>query len=305
MRIGPIYIEKMLPGELDGTLDPRDYGFEVIKDTRPEEEALRGAAQLYRSTRARTGTEMPKLDHLLELQTYDPEPARQLAAKHEALQYPYICEFGGATLTIDEGVFVPTLTKVSSFLLRNVDFKPGETVLDAFAGSGAFGVIAALRGSEAVSFDNSEAAASCAQKNAEQNNVAEQVKVRLGTLREAITPAETFDLITANPPLIPSNPQKPLESALFDNGLQTTTDFIAALPELLAKHGRCYLATSDVIDRNNYKVDIAKLCRDNGLAFSTVDQLHLLYESYRIHKITRRTPMTGIKTLLRKAAKIL
>lgn len=142
-------------------------------------------------------------------------------------------------------------------------------------------------------------------KNAEQNNVAEQVDVRLGSLHKAISPEETFDLIIANPPLIPGNPERPLESALFDKDLQTTTDFIAALPDLLAKHGRCYLATSDVIDRDNYKVDIAKLCRNNSLAISTVAQIHLSYESYRVHKITRRTPMTGVKTLLQKAAKIL
>lgn len=165
MRIGNLYIERPLPGELDGTLNPEDYGFEVIKVT-PEEmdEAERRQPEFLRRVRINSGVDHPGWAEVLNRQPFDPEPARQLAAKHEALNYPYICEFGGATLTIDEGVFVPTLTKVSPFLLKNVDFKPSEKVLEAFAGSGAFGINAALKGSEVVCFDNSEAAVACAQK---------------------------------------------------------------------------------------------------------------------------------------------
>jgi methylase of polypeptide subunit release factors len=283
-------ITHALPGELDGTLDPRDYGFDVIREKpiSPEEADLR-VADLYRRARALSGVDIPKLDPYLTLLPYDSEPAKALVAKHEQLRYPYQCDFGIADLEVDEGVFCPTLTNASPFLFEHVNFKPGERVLDAFAGSGAFGVNAALLGAETVvSFDISAEAIACTRKNAVRNSVASCLEARKGTLGTAITPGETFDLVIANPPLIPGTPTESLETALFDDGLQATTDLIASLPYLLTKDGRCYLLTSDVIDREGYKFDIAKLCRQNGLKISTAAQLHREYESYRVHKIERR-----------------
>lgn len=264
--------KRPLPGEFEGTLDP---------DLR--------VADLYRRARARTDVEIPELNGFLAMQPYDQGAARALLAKHEALEYPYHCRFGVAELEIDEGVFCPTLTNASPFLYKSVDFKPGERVLDAFAGSGAFGVNAALRGAEVVSFDVSPEAVACAAKNARLNGVAERSAVRLGTLEQTIVPGETFDLIIANPPLVPGEPDRSLETALFDPGLQATTEFIAALPGLLAQNGRCYLLTSDVIERQGYDCDIGELCRSNGLKVSIVAQLHRDYESYRVHKIEHRS----------------
>ena len=284
-----IRIERPLPGEWEGTLDPREYGFGVISEEplSPQEEDLRRAA-FYRAVRARSGLDIPSLNPYLARQPYDPDPAEKLLAKHDALAYPYTCMFGDAELKIDEGVFCPTLTNASPFLLSAVDFKPGERVLDAFAGSGAFGVHAALQGADVVSFDSSDRAVACARKNAALNDVSDAVDVRHGTLSQTITPGEKFDLIIANPPLVPGEPSETLEVAVFDPGLQATVDFIAALPELLARRGRCYLLTSDVIDRDGYKFDIASLCQTNGLKMSVVAQLHREYESYRVHKIEKR-----------------
>ena len=131
-----------------------------------EEMNLR-VAKLVRQTRANSLTfeTTPREMSLLNLQPFDPEPARQLAARHEALPEPYECRFDDwIDLTIDRGVFCPTLTKVTPFLYKVVDFKPGERMLDAFAGSGLFGVVAGLLGQTAVSFDTSPAAVACAQK---------------------------------------------------------------------------------------------------------------------------------------------
>lgn len=40
-------ITRILPDELEGEVNPRDYGFYVILVTRTGEEAILGAAQLY------------------------------------------------------------------------------------------------------------------------------------------------------------------------------------------------------------------------------------------------------------------
>jgi methylase of polypeptide subunit release factors len=301
MRFGPLHIERPLPGEFEGTLDPRDYGFEVIPVEQTNEELQQGAAELYRQARMNFGVQHPRLDALLAIQPYNPEPAEILLARHEALEYPYACEFGQAELTIDRGVFCPTLTEVSPFLLEHTVFKPGQRVLDAFTGSGAFAVNAALMGCEVVGFDKSEEAVACARRNAEQNGVADKVDIRTGTLAETMTAEDTFDLIIANPPPIPGNPEGPLAGALFDKELKATSEFIAALPGLLAKHGRCLLLTSDVIDRASHKVDIAQACHDNKLAMEITAQLHYPYESYRIHTIERETLSTRLRPVAQRA----
>lgn len=257
----------------------------------PPMEMHLAALPFYRQARA-TGQERgitfpsQHVDDLLVLQAFDPQPAQLLLERQSALAYPYSCNFGIADLVIDEGVFCPTLTSVSPFLLESVEFKPGERALDAFAGSGGFGVNAALYGAEAVvSFDTSAKAVACCEKNAARNNVSDVLQVRHGTMQETLAEGETFDLIIANPPLIPGEPANPGEEALFDGGLGATRDFIARLPHHLTKEGRCYLLTSDVIDRRGYEVDIAGICRDVGLGATTIAELHRSYESYRVHKI--------------------
>jgi methylase of polypeptide subunit release factors len=218
------------------------------------------------------------------VQGYDAAPAIALLKKHALLQYPYLCTFGKARLIIEKDVFCPVLTNVSPFLLKNVDFKPGEHVLDAFAGSGAFGVNAALYNAKVTAFDTSLRAINCTQQNAQLNGVSERIEARLGTLDETILPDETFELIIANPPLLDGTPSDELEATLFDEGLLATKDFISALPKLLSSNGRCYLVTSDVIERDgNY--DVNKVCHRLGLEATTVARLHLGYESYGVHRI--------------------
>jgi methylase of polypeptide subunit release factors len=297
------FIGRVLPGELDGTLDPRDYGFEVIRDETPLEDRLVGAAALYQQVLHRTGTESPRLDELLKLLPYDPEPARLLIEKNEALPNPYGCRFGDAELETDRGVFSPTLTNVSPFLFKNVVVRPGERVLDAFAGSGAFAINAALGGAKAVAYDISPAAVACAKKNARKNNVSENVEVRQGTLHEVIAPSEQFDVVIANPPLVPGDPQNPLEQALFDDGLAATKELVAALPSLLTKGGRCYLSTSSVIERNLFNIDIEQICHENGLAIETIAKLHRPYESYRVHRIEHPSFATRRRAIARRIAR--
>lgn len=217
---------------------------------------------------------------------FDPEPARRLIAKHDALTYPYRCTFGGAKLIIQETVFCPTLTNASPLLLRGTYYRPGERVLDMFSGSGAFGIIAAMKGAQnVVTVDISDSAVACAEANAELNGVSDRVEVRKGTLGECVAPDETFDLIIANPPLLPGEPTDPLSAAIFDPGLQATLDLVAALPAHLAEGGRCSLITSDVLGR--YGHDIGSLCAKYGLVSSSPAGADLGYESYAVHEITR------------------
>jgi methylase of polypeptide subunit release factors len=216
---------------------------------------------------------------------YDRVPAQALVARHAALTFPFQCEFGGATLDIEEGVFCPTLTNASPLLLEAVDFRPGERVLDAFAGSGAFGIVAARNGArQVVAFDISPTAVRCALHNAQLNGVEGTVEVREGTMDACVAGKEIFDLIIANPPLLPGRQTGPLGVALFDPHLNATIAFIKALRTHLSPNGRCYLLTSNVADRCG--VDIERLCFQSGLVSEIAKKRDTGYESYRVHRLT-------------------
>jgi methylase of polypeptide subunit release factors len=232
------------------------------------------------------GVPAATLQLLRDQAAIDLDPARKLIAKHEGLSYPFRCEFGGARLLVTEGVFCPTLTNASPLLLDALDFRPHEHVMEAFAGSGAMGILAALHGaSSVVLVDTSAVAVSCALANAELNGVADRVAGRVGTVVSTAKPAEMFDLIIANPPLLPvSAAVGVLTGALFDPGLASTFEFIDLLPQLLKPAGRCYLLSSSVADLAGYDLD-GRLAKNNLVA-SIASKADFGYESYRVHKLT-------------------
>lgn len=214
----------------------------------------------------------------------DSKPAQRLIEKHKQLEYPYQCTFGGADLIIEEGVFCPTLTNASSLLLKAIDFLPNEKVLDVFAGSGAFGIIAAMHGSEVVTVDTFDKAVYNTVKNAARNDVSEKVDARHGTMAECLASAEKFDLIVANPPLLPGEPEDRLAAAIFDPGLAATVAFINLLPQHLAEAGRAYLITASALLRFGYDIDA--ICEENNLDNQRVAYLDLAHETYEVHRIT-------------------
>lgn len=215
--------------------------------------------------------------------TYDPTPAHALLDRHAKGGYPRMRQFGRAQLLIEQGVFDPTLTHVSPFLLRAVKFTKGARTLDMFSGSGAFAINAALNGLPSLAIDNSPAAVRCARHNAALNQVTSMVDVRLGTLTSCLDITDRFDLVIANPPLLPGMPDSPLAAAIFDPGLQATIQFIEQLGRHLSPAGRCYLLTSDVIERLGHDVD--RLCHGNGLVSSIIEKADFGYETYRVHLI--------------------
>jgi SAM-dependent methyltransferase len=187
-----------------------------------------------------------------------------------------------------ESVFCPTFTNASPLLLDAIDFRESELVLDAFAGSGAFAINAALRGNAAVSIELDSAAHASGVRNARLNRVDDVVDARCGAVSRSIHYEESFDLIIANPPLLPFHGTGPLAKAMFDPGLSATMDFLAIIRRHLAVEGRGYLLTSDVLDRCGYDFD--RLCFENNLVTDTVVEAHFGYETYRVHRITRRWP---------------
>lgn len=60
-------IEKTLPGELEGRVNPEDYGFDVIREEPPDaQESARRVARLYKQALERTGMVMPAIERYLD-----------------------------------------------------------------------------------------------------------------------------------------------------------------------------------------------------------------------------------------------
>jgi hypothetical protein len=69
-----IKLAKALPGELEGDIDPEDYGFEVIKEEPPsEEETAERVGRLYAQAKERTGVVIPQLEEFLRSTGHSPE----------------------------------------------------------------------------------------------------------------------------------------------------------------------------------------------------------------------------------------
>jgi release factor glutamine methyltransferase len=120
-------------------------------------------------------------------------------------------------LRIGSHVLVP---KFGSLLLaRHLPLGEGDVVLDLGAGAGLIGILAARRGHRVVATDVVAACCECTRSNALLNGVADLVEVRTGDLFAPVA-GETFDLIAANPPQMPTPPGREWDDALSrtDNG---------------------------------------------------------------------------------------
>lgn len=218
---------------------------------------------------------------------FDTGPAQRLLDAHAQLQYPHRITFGEALLDIEDGAFCPTLTNTSPFLLDYLSVAPGMRVLDVFSGSGAFAIVAALRGADVTAIDLSPVAVACTRRNAVLNGV--QVNAIEGTLAIAQQQAG-FDLVIANPPLLPGTPTTLLEAALFDPDYRGTLEFLESLPGLLAPDGHGLLLLSDVFGRSGLVLD--ELVLPLGMAATILGEKNVGYETYRVHRL-RHAPSNG------------
>lgn len=154
-----------------------------------------------------------------------------------------------------------------------------------FSGSGALAFIASHNASRVLGIDISPRAIEYARINAQRLGLNEKVTFRQGSMWSALDPDEKFDVIFANPPLLPVEPENLLEMALADSPeMRLTQEFIRGIPQHLLPIGRAFMAFSDAckVYVGNSVEFVYSLANATNLDMSIKAEWNVGYEVYRI-----------------------
>jgi len=159
--------------------------------------------------------------------------------------WPSLPHPGYATVPADQ---VMGIGRDSRLLARCTTPRTFRSALDLCTGSGIHAVLASAHAQRVLAVDSSPRAARCARFNAQVSG-ATNIDVAIGDLFEAAR-GESFDLITANPPFVPS----PLDTLKFRDGGPSGEDtqkrIVSGLPLHLAPSGIAQMVT-ELGERND------------------------------------------------------
>jgi hypothetical protein len=159
--------------------------------------------------------------------------------------WPKLPHPGCANVPYDQ---VMSIGADSRWLARVTTRRPVGTTLDICTGSGVHALLAASNSQRVLAVDISPRAARCARINVLASGAA-NVEIAVGNLFEHVK-GKRFDLITANPPFVPS----PVDSLRFRDGGHSGDDIqrriVAGLPHHLAPGGIAQIVT-ELGERDN------------------------------------------------------
>jgi release factor glutamine methyltransferase len=149
--------------------------------------------------------------------------------------------FGGLSIAFDHRIIEPrpwtvAQSRWASALIERVPVGP---VLEVCCGAGHIGLLAAQGNNrEFIQVDVDPVACEYAALNASAAGMAERVSVRCGPMDEVLAAGETFALIIADPPYLPtaSVTRFPEDPPIAIDGGQQGFDLIADCLDLINKH---------------------------------------------------------------------
>jgi methylase of polypeptide subunit release factors len=160
-----------------------------------------------------------------------------------------------------------------------------------FTGSGAIGLFAARDAKRVIGVDISQKAIQCARENASALDLGSKTQFRRGNLWDVVGDTETFDVITANPPLLPAIPEDPLEETVADSPLMSNTRaFINGTSSHLKENGVAYMTFSSACKPlvGNPLKFISQVANRARLELTVKAEWDVGYEIYRILKMRRK-----------------
>lgn len=222
----------------------------------------------------------------------DLKPLELLIKKHNLHKGKYSTVFKGIEIIVFPGVLNPSYTKVSGFLSDNIEIPEGAKVLDVFCGSGALGLTHAKSARNILGLDISKKAISCAKENAKKLGFSGKTEYRVSDVFNNIKSKEKFDIIIANPPLLPINPRTEFEKNFADSDeMEINKKFVAGCKDYLEDCGVVYVTTSTasniLLDDGTTEDIVINVAKKYGLKFEIIAELDAGYEIYRVIKLRK------------------
>jgi len=194
---------------------------------------------------------------------------------------------GGAPLLYRSQLKIGKCTEVyepdddTLLLLRCLEVKYGQRVLEMGCGTGFLSLHMAMEGAEVTCADSNPLAVECARENAERNGL--EMRVVLSVLFSKIE--ERYDLIVFNPPYLPVRDQGLLAEAWSggEGGLEVLGEFLNRAPRFLSPGGRIVVIVSSLMDPDGLKkilepFEVQSLGQES-LFFERLEALMLVHRS--------------------------
>ena len=174
---------------------------------------------------------------------------------------------------VEKGVYEPA--EDSYLLIKALEIKGNENVLDMGTGCGIIALHLAKKGCRVVAVDINEKAIENAKKNAKANGL--KIDFRKSNLFEAIN--EKFDIIVFNPPYLPTKG----EDLAWDggkDGIEVVRKFLKKAKKYLEKNGSIYIILSSLSNIKALKEEFKEY------EFEEIAKESFFFERLYAYKIT-------------------
>lgn len=166
----------------------------------------------------------------------------------------------------------------SVLLAENVSFQKNEKVLDVGTGSGLIAILAAKQGADILAVDLGKKALENAKANAKKLKLLKRIKFLKSDLFEKIPKKEKFDKIIFNPPYVPSESIRWIESDGGKNGRKILDRFLIQFPEFLKQNGKCFFLQTSL----NGIGKTESILKKNKMLFEIVARKKLFFEELAV-----------------------
>ena len=204
---------------------------------------------------------------------------RPLLTQYLAKERTYA--YDGLKLIIPPTVFHPAFFGSSKVFLRFLDQQQleGKKLLEIGSGSGILSLLAARKGAMVTAVDINPSAVEATRQNARHNRL--QVTAHHSDLFDDL-PAQTFDIIIANPPFFKGKPEGAAGYAWYAGPEWQFFDrFFREIDPFLHPDSQVWMILSEKCDLQIIKIIAWK----NGKDFVSVYEERRLFERFMIFKI--------------------
>lgn len=174
---------------------------------------------------------------------------------------------------VEDGVYEPA--EDSYLLIKALEVKGNEKILDMGTGCGIIALHLAKKGCKVVAVDINEKAVENAKKNAKANGL--KIDFRESDLFEAIN--EKFDLIVFNPPYLPTKG----EDLAWDggkDGIEIIKKFLEEAKNYLEKDGMIYIVLSSLCN-----IEKLKKLFEKKYKFEEVLKQNFFFEKLYVYRL--------------------